>query len=188
MYMQETRDDPRTKETTAQDDPQQQEMERIKRQLEQTSQRVERLATEMQKHEALIARQKDEIDDLKGLPEVRERNEGNASPWGIPVVRRFHDSLWGKWQLKAGDWQELEIFLCRQFPQFARLLESSSRLLPPEYRICLLVKAGFTASEIDHLLVKRHSYASNVRKRLLEKLFGKAGSAADFDRIIQQME
>lgn len=53
-----------------------------------------------------------------------------------------------------------------------------------EYIICLLVRTGFTPSDISILTDLSQSNISNIRKRLLMKLTGIDGSPKDFDTYI----
>ena len=53
-----------------------------------------------------------------------------------------------------------------------------------EYLVCMLVKVGFTPSDICVLTGLSNSNISNIRKRLLMKLTGRNGSPKDFDAYI----
>ena len=56
-----------------------------------------------------------------------------------------------------------------------------------EYQVCMLVRAGFTPSDICTLTGTSKSYIANVRKRLLTKLTGRDGSSKNFDAYINSL-
>ena len=51
----------------------------------------------------------------------------------------------------------------------------------------MLVRAGFTPSDICTLTGTSKSYIANVRKRLFTKLTGRNGSSKDFDMYINSL-
>lgn len=57
-----------------------------------------------------------------------------------------------------------------------------------EYIICLLVRTGFTPSDISIVTDLSQSNISNIRKRLLMKLTGIDGSPKDFDTYIINLQ
>ena len=56
-----------------------------------------------------------------------------------------------------------------------------------EYQVCMLVRIGFTPSDISILTGLSQSNISNIRKRLLTKLTGRNGSPKDFDVYITNL-
>lgn len=56
-----------------------------------------------------------------------------------------------------------------------------------EYQVCMLVRTGFTPSDICTLTGTSKSYIANVRKRLFTKLTGRDGSSKDFDAYINSL-
>lgn len=56
-----------------------------------------------------------------------------------------------------------------------------------EYQVCMLVRIGFTPSDISILTGLSQSNISNIRKRLLTKLTGRNGSPKDFDAYITNL-
>ena len=57
-----------------------------------------------------------------------------------------------------------------------------------EQRVCYLLKAGFSVSEIAILLGRQKSSITSCRKRLYEKIKGVPGSAEALDRIIDNLD
>lgn len=56
-----------------------------------------------------------------------------------------------------------------------------------EYQVCMLIRTGFTPSDICTLTGVSKSYIANVRKRLFAKLTGRNGSSKDFDAYINSL-
>ena len=71
------------------------------------------------------------------------------------------------------------------FPTFEDGLERKAGHIKYKHRlVCLLTKLRFLPSEISTLADMSYSSLSNMRKRLLSKLFGETGGASDFDEKI----
>ena len=193
----ETSDSPHTKEKTELDallpqmmekiSHQLKERERMVCQLEQTSQLLEQLTEEILKQKKLVLRQRNEMLSMKSMID----NWRNGKPDGVlsesSIASVFRKSIYKRATVGAEEWKELDAVIRHRFPEFARRVTGMGCLCTNEYRICLLVKAGFKPFEIDVLLGKRHSYATNLRKRLHTKVFGTAGTGAEFDEKIRRM-
>ena len=85
------------------------------------------------------------------------------------------------------DWQSLSDAINQTYPQFSSRLFSLCSLSPHEYRVCLLLKAGFEPVRISILTFRSKAAISVVRSRLYEKAFGKKGSAKDWDEVIKTL-
>ncbi len=81
-------------------------------------------------------------------------------------------------------WQEFIAESEKAFPITTSLLKKTHDLSHDEYRVSLLVLAEFKPRIIEVIMDRASGYATNVRKRLLEKVFGKKGKAEDFDARI----
>lgn len=66
-----------------------------------------------------------------------------------------------------------------------RLYPSMSEI---EMKVCYLLKAEFSVSEMAMLLGRQKSSITSCRKRLYEKIKGVPGSAEDLDRIIKNLD
>lgn len=53
-----------------------------------------------------------------------------------------------------------------------------------EYQVCMLIRTGFTPSDICILMNSSKSSIANVRKKLYTKLMGRNGSSKDFDAFV----
>lgn len=56
-----------------------------------------------------------------------------------------------------------------------------------EYLVCMLIRTGFTPSDICILMNSSKSSIANVRKKLYTKLTGRNGSSKDFDMYINSL-
>jgi hypothetical protein len=56
-----------------------------------------------------------------------------------------------------------------------------------EQAVCLLIRQHFQPSEIAILVASSPQSITNLRVRLLQKLFNEAGGAKDFDQRICQI-
>lgn len=56
-----------------------------------------------------------------------------------------------------------------------------------EYQVCMLIRTGFTPSDICILMNSSKSSIANVRKKLYTKLTGRNGSSKDFDVYINSL-
>ena len=100
------------------------------------------------------------------------------------IYIRFHQTTDFS-ELSETDWQELQRTIDETFNRFTARLYALSPLNERELRICLLVKAEIQPTGIAQLTGRVKSTITSARKNLFEKLYGKKGSAEDFDRFIR---
>lgn len=83
------------------------------------------------------------------------------------------------------EFRELQELINQELPQFYSTLNTDRYTLKViEYDVCLLLRVHFPPSDICRLTGITDGYASNMRKRLLERVFGISGSPKDFDNLI----
>ena len=85
---------------------------------------------------------------------------------------------------KAGleELRELRNLMNEEIPQFYTTLNTPRYTLSPlEYDVSLLVRVHFSPSEIQKLTGLSSGYVSNIRTRLLKKVFDQEGKGADYD-------
>ena len=71
-----------------------------------------------------------------------------------------------------------------QIPSFYNELNSSVVLRPVEYEVCMLIRCHFKPSSVGKLLGLDEAYVSNVRRRILHKIYGLEGNPRDLDERI----
>ena len=80
------------------------------------------------------------------------------------------------------DWKQLRALVEHEIPSFHDIMNpEATPLTEMEYDICLLSRVHILPNEIAKLKQCVPSYVSNIRKSLLKKVFGKEGSADEFD-------
>ena len=101
------------------------------------------------------------------------------------IIQRFkHMANVSHKKATKKDWAELK----RLISEHNKKLDSiKEKIKPNEFEICILIKLGFSPSEIGIIQGNSLQYIANIRKRLYGKIFGKDGSAKDFDKFIKTL-
>ena len=84
------------------------------------------------------------------------------------------------------EWEQMkeQIFLC--YPGFKDLLSKhESTINDKEYKTCLLIRIGIKPTNIGSMLGVASSYITELRTKLLQKLFGISGSSKSFDKLLK---
>lgn len=85
----------------------------------------------------------------------------------------------------AEQWNLLEELLRQHFPYCYELLAAKRHLLTSdEYKTYILIRLHVLPSLISHIICKSEGSVTNIRIRLLKKLFNREGKAAEFDKTI----
>ena len=111
-----------------------------------------------------------------------EERLGNAS-----VVKRLKDYVNANPYQKASqaDFAELKKLVNEEIPHFYTTLNTSSYTLSAiEYDVSLLLRVRFSPMDIHKLTGMSPGYVSNMRSRLLLRVYGIDGSPADYDKRI----
>lgn len=86
--------------------------------------------------------------------------------------------------LKADQWEELAQGFRQYLPAFEKTLIDMHPLSETEWKVCMLLKLGFSPSDMSILIGKSPSGISSIRSRLYEKAFHKKGAPTDWDAFI----
>ena len=106
-----------------------------------------------------------------------------------PVVQLFHRLASSAKRPTGDDWKDLFATMGRRAAPVIRLLhESGDELTFNEQCICLLVSLRFAPSEIGVLTGVSPQGITNMRSRLMWKLFREGGGARDFDARLQALK
>ena len=106
-----------------------------------------------------------------------------------PAVQLFHRLASSAKRPTGDDWKELFATMGRRAAPVIRLLhESGDELTFNEQCICLLVSLRFAPSEIGVLTGVSPQGISNMRSRLMWKLFREGGGARVFDTRLQTLK
>lgn len=142
-------------------------------------------------NELEVIQQKEEvIMNLKNtIKDIREKFSGSLLTdtdiilQNSAIFRKIQFiTLHPKEKLSNEDWIELSDLIEQLIPSFPQMLKNS--LTEKEYHICLLIRLNISPSSISNLVGLSNSGVSLSRKRMLEKVCGKDGTAKDFDKFI----
>ena len=132
-----------------------------------TEQLVRQLETEIRKRDAVKA---------KGKAEDTQ------------IVKLFAQMAEDRTELPATDnWTELFKVMDNHFPSFTLQIKSCRSIGKNEYQVCVLTKLGFRVSDIAYLTNNSSNSITNLRSRMMVKLFGEEGGAKDFDAKIASL-
>ena len=88
--------------------------------------------------------------------------------------------------LSKSEWTELYSTAEKYFPALCNI-KTNPKVSVSEYQICVLTKLGLRINDIIYLTRISASNISNMRSRMLSKLFGEEGGAKDFDIKIKSL-
>ena len=102
------------------------------------------------------------------------------------IVLRLNDLLKENPVCPASRDEILQItnLINEQIPSFYHTLNTPKVLRPVEYEVCMLIRCHFKPSAIGKLLNLDDAYISNLRRRILHKIFGIEGNPKDLDERI----
>ncbi len=99
----------------------------------------------------------------------------------------FVQKAQNKININEDEWKDLDELINKYYNDFKITLYRICKLSEIEYRICLLLKVGFTLSDMATILHREPSTLSMARKRLYKKLFHKDGKAEELDIFIRSI-
>ena len=151
------------------------------------------LKIKSQKYESLIS---DKEELIKMLNDKLERHSLTFAKEDLlneeldsdEVVMRFREYVKRPIgdTLSSDDWKDLYEIIEQKIPGFRFYVNRDGNILSEkEYKICILVRLNFKPSDIGALLDLSSDNISNIRKRLLKKIFGEEGKPKDFDKLIK---
>ena len=85
------------------------------------------------------------------------------------------------------DWAELFKVAECHYPSFTLHIKSCHNIGKNEYQVCVLTKMGFRVNDIIYLTKTSPSNLTNLRSRMMTKVFGEEGGAKDFDARIMTL-
>lgn len=140
------------------------------------------------KKQTLILLQEQKIRNLQ--LELRQNAEENTSN----LVQLRNESMIDELRSFASrqdvphvDWAAIDGLFSQRLPHFGKALRELIPLSDIEWRVCQLLKLGFTPSQIAQLASRSPEAISSIRRRLYAKVFQKKGSPADWDAFIESL-
>ena len=100
-----------------------------------------------------------------------------------PIVKELNELLECNPVQSAtqGQLRELRKLMNELIPNFYETLNLPQTLRPIEYEVCLLIRSHFKPAAISKLLDRDEAYVSNIRRRILHKVYGIEGNPKDLD-------
>ena len=145
---------------------------------------------------ALIARKNEEINHLQNRISEYQKHQADKEKANLEdrlthakVVKDLSGLLDENPVRQASHEQIRQIanLINEQIPSFYNELNASVVLRPVEYEVCMLIRCHFKPSSVGKLLGLDEAYVSNVRRRILHKIYGIEGNPRDLDERIMKI-
>lgn len=89
--------------------------------------------------------------------------------------------------LTEKDWKDIKEIINQAYENFDSNLRGFLDVNPQEYKICLLLKMGFSPTNIAHFVNLTKEAITASRRRMYTKAFNKKGKPSDWDKIINSL-
>lgn len=161
--------------------------------LQRYRQLKEQMQSEQNVAQSLLERRQREIDELQQKLSCFQEDKAKPQSWNDEemlnddIVFHLHGLAARGRKVEAHDWQALNELFQEKLPHFLPAINQSSDLSQREQQVCELIRLRFIPSEIAVLLTTTTQAVTNIRSRLLQKIFGVKGGAKDFDQRIRQL-
>ena len=122
--------------------------------------------------------------------EIRKRDSVKAKGKAedTRIMKLFAQMAESRTEMPVADnWAELFRVMDNHFPSFTLHIKSCHSIGKNEYQVCVLTKLGFRVSDIAYLTKNSSNSITNLRSRMMTKLFGEEGGAKDFDAKIASL-
>ena len=125
------------------------------------------------------------------LKEARLMHENRKNAWlemrKTHIFRMFLEKARSKVNVTVEEWNTMEKLVDENDEQFKIHLYRLYSFKPIDYQMCILIKLGFSLSDIAEIQHRSSSALTMARKRLFKKVFNKDGKAEDFDKFIVKL-
>lgn len=162
------------------------EMARLQEKIRQLQDKLENTASVQEE----LERQKTQLKcaNQKALLEQSKRKVSEEQFFASTIYRHFKELLTREEpRVVYQDWKDLQVRLDECYDGFTHKLEAIHKMSEREMQICLLLKAGFSKTEIAKLIHLSLEGISSVRRRLYAKVFNDKGGAKDWDLFISSL-
>lgn len=130
------------------------------------------------------------LSELEQQLTIKEIKDVEKEISDSPLVNSFHIIAQSpKKNPSLDEWRQLRSLLRDRLPSFwNKLQESEPPLRKEEVDVCLLIRLQFPVKEIANLTGMSVQAISNVRRRLLQRVFHQSeGGSKEFDRLIMKL-
>ena len=159
-------------------------------QLEQAQSDLMELQEKNENASDLISNKSKKIEDLKAQIaqyqhdlSIKAYVNQEDQLCNAPIVKELNELLECNPVQSAtqGQLRELRKLMNELLPSFYETLNHPQTLRPIEYEVCLLIRCHFKPAAISKLLDRDEAYVSNIRRRILHKVYGIEGNPKDLD-------
>ena len=179
LSLQERVDKVRAMQEVADVEANRQKIEELKKLIQKLGSENSLLRLELEEKKAKL----DYADTMARIEnEKRERAEGDI--FRSDIYLRIQRLATEGRSLGDEDWQQLAILVDSVYTGFSEKLYSLYKLTTYDYHVCLLVKIHILPKDIALLTAHSKESVSTSRSRLYQKVFGKKGSAKDWDDFL----
>nr|MBP7472142.1 hypothetical protein [Prevotella sp.] len=146
------------------------------------------LQNRIKEKDAIIAQLNKQISEYKEIFDMSKVIDGKLQSTDICQKLHYIAFHIAKQKPTKTDWNNLKKSFSKLFPKFREILYTKYYLNDFEYHTSLLIRLNFKPSEIALLQNCSLSEITIIRKRLLYRVFGKAGGKAkDYDILVKQI-
>lgn len=163
--------------------------------IKDNEQKIQELETKLQANitqnttmKQLLQAQKEQLLCLNKQIEAdrQERETAIIAFRQSNIYLKFHQANDFK-DIQEEDWHELQKIIDTTFKKFIAHLYSLYSMSDIELKICLLIKADISTSNIARLTGRTKSAITSARKKLYEKVYGKKEGPEKWDQFIQSL-
>lgn len=132
-----------------------------------------------------ISTQLTDMEQLRQKLAQQQQNDQQQQLLTTDITARLRTLAQRGQPATEADWTALVDAYRQHSPQFLAMLSAISTLQPRELNVCLLVRLRFQPSEVAVLTAASPQSVTNLRVRLLQKVFHRKGGARDFDEQLR---
>ncbi len=104
------------------------------------------------------------------------------------IYNKFEQLAFKGQQPSHDEWEQMAQHLLLCYPGFKDFLSKHATLInDKEYKTCLLIRIGYKPTNIGAMLDVSSSYITELRTKMLLKLFGMSGSSKMFDKMLRDI-
>ena len=173
---------------------QEQQYKRSLAYMEENEKKMKELEEQMEKAGQENTQLRKTIQKLKYANElasiqILEHQQADKQVKSSSIYQRIQMRLNNKESIGMNDeiWKELEEVVEQAYNGFLKRIEDLCPLNWQERNLCLLLKAGFTPSNIAILTAHSKQSISSTRSRLYERTFLEKGTSSQWDEFIQSI-
>ncbi len=162
--------------------------------IEQARHDIDKLRNSEETNKELISEKEHTIHDqeiiLKSLlhKDVNSHSLADKKLKGTDIYMRFERlSTLGQIPTEE-EWNLLQSQISTYYPGFHDFMqEHDFHLSDKERKICLLLRIGFKPTNIANMIGVTFSYITELRTKMLQKLFGLSGNSKSFDKMLREI-